>query len=262
MKYSVKEVKKAIPVEKKKRDAIWVKIWPRPLSYYLSALLLNTCVTPNMVSVMSIVVAVLASVFIGIKSEVLIIVGFILLNLFIEFDCIDGMMARTLKSNSYMGEFYDAMGGYTMCAFPLLSLGLCAYHTGRNIILNDCEVLLIMAALGCICNIFSRLIYQKYTSNVMIADSKNGRELLRENDSFYSEKPSFSITYLRLLIDREFGIGGFFPVIAFLSYIFKFIDCVVIIYSIYHVMALFIVFILFCRKASLYDKTVSNWRSR
>ena len=46
------------------------------------------------------------------------------------------MMARTLKSNSYMGEFYDAMGGYTMCAFPLLSIGLCAYHTGRNIILN------------------------------------------------------------------------------------------------------------------------------
>ena len=256
MKYSVKDVKRAIPIEKKKRDSIWTKIWPRPLSYYFSAFLLNIYVTPNMVSVISIIVAILASVFIGINSEGFIIAGLILLNLFIEFDCIDGMMARTLKSNSYMGEFYDAMGGYTMCAFPLLSIGLCAYHTGRNIILNDGEILLILAALGCICDIFSRLIYQKYTSNVMIADSKNGRELIRENDRFYSEKPSFSITYLRLLIDREFGVAGFFPPIVLLAYIFKFIDCVVIIYSIYHILAFLIALILFCRKASLYDYLV------
>ncbi len=31
MKYSVKDVKRAIPIEKKKRDSIWTKIWPRPL---------------------------------------------------------------------------------------------------------------------------------------------------------------------------------------------------------------------------------------
>lgn len=254
MKYSLYEVKVSIPKMKAKRDALWVKLWPRPLSYYLTVIALNIGLTPNTISVLSIVDALIASVLISINNPHSIIIGLILLNFFIEFDCIDGMMARTLKKNSYMGEFYDALGGYTMCAFPLLAVGICALNTKRiKINLASTYILIIIAALGCICDILSRLIYQKYTSNEIMSNLKIGNEIKRENDSFYKKQKKISITYLRLFIDREFGIGGFFPPLVVLAYIVKCLDIIVILYSLYHILAYVAVMYIYCRKATLFE---------
>lgn len=254
MKYSLNKVKSSIPKIKAKRDAFWVKLWPRPLSYYFTVIALNIGLTPNTVSLISILDALIASILISIDNQYLIIIGLILLNLFIEFDCIDGMMARTLKKNSYMGEFYDALGGYTMCAFPLLSVGICAFNTKRVIItLTNTYVLIIFAALGSICDILSRLIYQKYTSNEIMSNLQIGKPIKRENDSFYKEQEKITITYLRLFIDREFGIGGLFPPLVAFSYMFKCLDIIVILYSTYHILAYLAVMYIFCRKATLFD---------
>ena len=253
MKYSYKEIKDSMPPNKANKDAIWVKLWVRPLSYPLSWLFLNLGITPNTVSVISIIDTLLACIFMSLPDSRYIFIGFILLNIFIVFDFMDGTMARTQKKASYMGEFYDAMGGYTMCAFTLLASGICAFNSGKTFWLTNGIALIIIGSLGSICDIFSRLIYQKYTANVMIANSKMNKPISRENDSFYEEKPSFSIKYLRLEFDRQLGIGGFFPPLIFISYLYNFMDIILILYSLYHILAYIAVTILFCRKATVFD---------
>ena len=252
MKVTLDDVKKSLPKEKGRKDAIWVKLWVRPISYPLSLLALKLNISPNQISIVAIIDAVLAAVFMSINNSFFIISGMVLLNLFIVFDCMDGTMARTLKRASYMGEFYDAMGGYTMCAFSLFGAGICAYTSGKNLLFDWEVYLIVIGALGSVCDIFARLIYQKYTANTMMENYKMGKVLMRENDSFYSKEKEnkLSITYLRLEVDRQFGIAGFFPPLLMLSYIFSFMDIVLILYGLYHLLAFVVAMGLFCRKAS------------
>lgn len=254
MKYTYSDVKKSIPPIKVKTDSWWSKCGARQISYWLAARFLNFGFTPNMVSVIAIFDALCAAIFMSINNATCIIIGFVCLDLFVMFDCVDGNMARTLKQASYMGEFYDAIGGYTMCAFTLLGVGLCAYNTGKVLFFSNTFVLVLISAIASISDIFSRLIYQKYTANEMIGNSKLGEPLTRENDSYYDEKPRLSLSYLRLVIDRQFGIAGFFPPIVILGFIFNFLDVVIIGYSIYHILGLIAVFIIFCKKATEFDK--------
>lgn len=243
-----------MPPMKAKRDALYTKLWARPLGYYTAWILLNTNITPNMISIVAVFDSIIACVLMSMNNYICMIIGIIMLNLFLVLDCVDGIMARTLKKNSYMGEFFDALGGYTMCAFPLLAISICAYNSGRTLFLTQAFPLLLFGSLGCITDIFSRLIYQKYTANEMISNSKRGREITRENDAFYEDINKLSITYLRLAIDREFGIGGCFAGIVAVGFIFNFLDIVVLGYSLYHILGFFAVLYIFACKASMYDK--------
>ena len=253
MKITYADVKKSMPKEKAEKDAVWVKIWVRPLSYPLSYFALKMGLTPNSISVMAILDALISCILMSVGDDILAVIGLVLINLFILFDCMDGTMARTLKSNSYMGEFYDALGGYTMCAFSLLAAGICAYQTGRTFFfVKDAQYLIAIGAMGGITDIFSRLIYQKYTANMMITNSRMGKPITRENDMFYTEKGSFSLTYVRLEIDRQFGTGGLFPPFLLLAYFVKALDIVVILYSLYHTVAIIAVMYMYCRKASAF----------
>lgn len=252
-KYTLDDVKQSMPKMKARRDAVWVKLWPRPVSYPLAVLALNAKLTPNMVSVMSIIDVLLSTALLCVNHGVAIAAGLVLLNAFIVFDCVDGTMARTLKVNSYMGEFYDALGGYAICAFPLLALGICAFHTGRTAFFGDGVLTIVLGAFGSVCDIFSRLVYQKYTANEMIANYKKGVPLIRENDSFYKEQSELSLTYLRLEIDRQFGAGGFFPPLAVIAYALRCLDLFVGAYALYHILAYVAVMFIFCKKATRYD---------
>lgn len=261
MTFTLDDIKKSMPREKARKDSIWVKLWVRPISYPLSWLALRLGIMPNQISVVAIIDALLSAVFLSVNNSLFIIGGLLLLNLFIVFDCMDGTMARTLKKASYMGEFYDAMGGYAMCGFSLLGTGICAFNSGRNLFFDNGVYLIVFGALGSICDIFARLVYQKYTANVMIGNYKLGKPLLRENDSFYSgeKQKKINITYLRLEIDRQFGVGGIFPPLLLLSYIFSFIDVIIILYGLYHLLAFVFAMFLFCRKASKFDAEKANF---
>lgn len=254
MKYTYADVKNSMPKEKAARDALWVKLWVRPLSVPLSFVALNMGITPNTISVVSILDTILACVLMMSGNNTLAVIGLVVLNLFILWDCMDGAMARTMKRASYMGEFYDAAGGYTICAFSLLAGGVCAYYSGNVMLFTSVEALILMSALGSICDVFARLIYQKYTVSEIVANVKMNKPIERENDSFETEKPSFSLTYLRNEFDRQFGTGGFFPPILMLSYFLRVMDIVVILYSLYHILAYVAVMVIYCRRATNFDK--------
>jgi phosphatidylglycerophosphate synthase len=261
MKYSIKDVKSATPVEKVKSDSLWLKMWVRPATYPLAALCLNMGITPNTISVVTIIVTVAAFILMCINNPICMVVGLFVMNLWIVFDCMDGNMARTLKQNSYMGEFYDAMGGYTVCALSLLGAGILGYHSGRNVFEFFGAYLMPIGAMGSITDIFSRLVYQKYTANSMIADAKRGREIVRENDTVSQLPNKLNILYIRSRVDKELGPGGFFPPILLIAYFVKTMDIVVVFYTLYHVAALVVILYIFCRKATRYDKEARKEQS-
>lgn len=259
MRYSLTDVKRSMPQAKAKKDALWVKMWVRQLSYPLSALALNFGLTPNQISIISIIDTIAACFLICTKNDFLIIVGFILLNLFILFDCIDGTMARTLKKASYMGEFYDAIGGYTICALSLFAGGICALNTGNVLYVKNLEFLALFSGLGSICNIFSRLIYQKYLICEFYAKYRMKQEIKREYDEIKTdERPKMSLTLIYFQIDRQFGTGGLFPPLLLLFYLINAIDIIIVLYSIYYILLNIISVIVFSVRASKFDRVYSD----
>lgn len=256
MKYTIRDVVASMPKDKASLEPIWGKLFVRPLSYPLTVLAIRIGLTPNMVSIISIISAVIGSVSFATGRFSLMILGIVFFSLFDIFDCVDGNIARTKRISSYMGEFYDAMGGYTMCAFSLFSVGVAAFFSSRTIFIYDSFMLVVLAALGSITDIFSRLIYQKYTANSMIADSKMGKEIVRENDSAVktlttTKKISFST--IRWALDKQFGVGNNYTLILLVAFAFRALDLFIILYSMYHIIAYVAVVYMFCRKATAYD---------
>lgn len=256
--YTLNNVKTSMPKEKAREDSIWAKMWVRSIGNLLAWLCIRIGISANQVSVVAIIDVWLACILMCTNSIPFIILGIVLLNLFIVFDATDGTIARTLKKDSYMGEFFDALGGYTICAFSLLAVGICAANTGKVMLINNPIFLVACGALGSISDILSRLTYQKYTANTMIANYKMGKPIYRENDVFYTDNKKLSFTYLRLKIDREFGVGGFFSLLVLVCYFTDTLDLLCILYTIYHLLAYLVVTVVFCKKASNFGKQLNS----
>ena len=251
MQYTLEEVKQSIPEGKKREDALWTKYVIRPLSYYGTVLLLNLKITPNTVSVAAVLDVLAGFILMCIDNRTCLIWGVILMNLFLYLDCLDGNMARTKKQSSYMGEFFDAVG-----ALSLIATGVAAYYTTEILPQQYKYLLVLMGALGSVADIFSRLIYQKYMNNYFMAEFKRGQMVIkRENDVFYEKNVNRkSLTYIRLKIDRELGVGGSFEILMLVFAVIGLLDVFTILYSLYHIVGLFGVMVLYMVKAVTYEK--------
>ena len=211
MKYTLKEIYESMPKNKSRVSSFWVKLVARPLSYLFTYLLVNIGCSANFVSVLSGVVVFAGCILLAIDNIVCIAIGTILINLWIVLDCCDGNIARVTKKSSYMGEFVDAVSGYTVCAFNLLAIGIAAYN--RSWIFGEKNVVfIIIGAIGCIANLFSRLVYQKYTNCCFVTECKvkGSATYVPENYSHYDPNAKKGLTYYRLRIDRQLGISGLF----------------------------------------------------
>ena len=255
MKYTLKEIYESMPKNKSRVSSFWVKLVARPLSYIFTYFLVNIGCSANFVSALSGVVVFLGCVLLAIDNIACIIIGVILINLWIVLDCCDGNIARVTKKSSYMGEFVDAVSGYAVCAFNLLAVGIAAYN--RSWLLGEKNVVfIIIGAVGCIANLFSRLVYQKYTNCRFVTECKvNGSaKYTPENYSHYDPNAKKGLTYYRLRIDRQLGISGLFMPMLIAAAVFDLYDVMVCGYSLYHVLTLLATFIIFGRKSTQVDK--------
>lgn len=254
--YSLKQIIKSMPKNKKSVSSFWVKIFARPLSYLFTFLFVNIGLSPNAISIISAIVVSGGCVLLSINNQICILLGVILINLWIVLDCCDGNAARVMGKSSYMGEFIDAVSGYVICAFSLLAVGVAAYHKSTLVFGSNCIWLIVIGAIGSISDIFSRLIYQKYTNSIFVTECKlNGSTSYKpENYSFYNPKERHGLLFFRLVVDRQLGISGLFMPLLILCYFFNFYDLLVISYSLYHFLSLIFVFVLYIVKSIKYDK--------
>ena len=180
-----RKIAKATMTEEKKRTDR-IRPFGRPISYVLTVPFLYTKITPNAVTVISILFAiaglVLNSVF---QTNVMFTVGWIMFLLWNLFDGVDGNIARYKKQYSKFGTAFDAMGGYVCIICMLFSSGIAAYHV--DCVLDkylpwDKIALVICGGFAALFNIFPRLMmyFIKATVNdkdySMSADSVTDKE--------------------------------------------------------------------------------------
>ncbi len=142
----------------------------RPISYLMTIPFLYTKITPNQVSIFSIIPAISGFVIMYVASSYL---GYSLgwLGFFLWFllDGVDGNIARYRKQFTKMGSVYDAMAGYIAMILAPFSWGIAAsHHPGwlQNEIGLPADLYIVMGALSGIFVVFPRLMLHKALTTI------------------------------------------------------------------------------------------------
>lgn len=251
--YSLKEIVESLPKKKNSRSSLWVRLFIRKISFIVTYLFINLGISANATSVISVFVALIGSVLLCINQQYCLVAGAIIINFWLVLDCVDGNIARCKKKSSYMGEFFDAMGGYAATTFSIFGVGVAAYHTSGLITKENAYLFIILGAFAAVCNLFSRLVFQRYTVAVFTTNHIVGRPDDMP-ETYTEDKKSFS--YFREQVDKQFGICGLFMILLLIAPFINIYDLVCIIYSAYYILAFVISFFMFCVKAKKYDEMI------
>ena len=258
MKYSFKYIVDSLPKKKNGRSSLWVRLFIRKLSFPFTYLFINTGWTANMVSLLSWVAIFAGATLLCINNFWCMLAGVILTNLWLVLDCVDGNIARCKKQRSFMGDFYDAIAGYGPFAFTTIGLGMAAYHTSFLVDYIGSEyrfVFILIAAVGAMVNLYTRIIHQKYLTCFFVAKKELG-EL--EDITLKDTENKKSFAYIREWIDKNFGVAGLFMPWLFVALFTNTFDIMLIVYTAYYLLSFFAIIVLYCRRATGFEKEAQD----
>lgn len=146
--------------EKKKSLTLFDRYFYRPMANFLVPVLFNNLrMTPNTISIVSLVIAIVGFIFIMVGGKQNLVTGVFFLMFWAVLDCADGSLARTLfykyELRNPLGEFFDAFAGYGIVAFLWLTLGWSAYQDTGD------DRLFFVGALSSVLGLFARVSYSK-----------------------------------------------------------------------------------------------------
>lgn len=95
----------------------------RPLAFLLVKAIYRTSLTPNQLSIFSMVLGVAAGILLGTGGPAAAVVVVVLLFLSVVVDCADGQLARLKKNGTHMGRVVDGAIDYVVGAAMYLGLG-------------------------------------------------------------------------------------------------------------------------------------------
>ena len=104
-----------------------------PLSYPVTYWLLNKKITPNQVSLLSLISCLIGFGFLSLShtlwGRLIGVTGFLIWSIL---DCVDGNLARVRKQFSPIGDLWDAAAGYAAICLMFFGIGASGFdHTGR-----------------------------------------------------------------------------------------------------------------------------------
>lgn len=156
----------------------------RPLSYWLTIPFLNTKLTPNQISYISIIPIFIGFILMTVSdSKIVLMLGWLMFFLWNLLDGVDGNLARYRKQFSKDGSVIDAMAGYASMALTFLSAGVAASNYNGSII--ESKYLIILGSLSSMSLIFPRLVMHKYINSV---GENNSSESVKDKKTFSSLK--------------------------------------------------------------------------
>ena len=244
--YTVKYFRDNLPEWKRKKDPLLSQVFYRPVSFLFSSLFCGIGWTANMVSYLSALVAIVACVCFVMGKP---IVGAILINLWLVFDCADGNIARSVKKECY-GDFADAMSSYVCVGIMFACIGFCAYRTGGVLIEPGNPWIILMGALAGSSDSLMRLIYQKYLNSSV-------EQGIPVNSSEDPEQQG-GINRIRMKVDAYVSLGGFLPLAVLLASIFGFLDAVVILWLVYYGITFVVSALYLARKTFAINTEIAN----
>ena len=146
----------------------------RPLGRILIPICINLKISPNQVTTISTIFSLLGIILLVPGSLVWLLTSFLLLQIALILDMLDGDLAREIGKTTKSGEFLDAMGGYLRGSllFPLMGIGLASnpdngYSFLSNIASISTETLPVLGMLAGISHVVGRLISLRFSSLFM-----------------------------------------------------------------------------------------------
>ena len=205
----------------KVNDPLWSRYVLRPVAFPIVKFLHQFSIKPNSVSLIGTALALLATSMFFVGGYLSCVVAAIIFNIVALLDCVDGTLARYSGVNDPMGSWFDAQTGYTVYAFlPLALSWKVSFSLGENYFFSP-EFILLAGALNSILNLYSRILFQKFS---------NVRNLSISDISSEIEKRS-----VKLLIVNEIGLVGMMMPILLICSIYEkeiiFISGYFIVYS-------------------------------
>lgn len=162
---SYKEIEQRTMTPQKKEECKddWFSFYVgRKITYWMTIPLLQTGITPNQITFLSIAVLVIGFIINCFANTVwLMLLSWFLYFLWSLLDGVDGNLARYKNQFSKFGDIYDTMGGYAAYAFIFLGMGIGAWLNPGPIHRMMREYCIVIGAVSSISSIFPRLIYQK-----------------------------------------------------------------------------------------------------
>ncbi len=188
----------------------------RPLSYVLTIPFLYTNISPNMVSIISIIPIIVGFCLMGFgTTKNVLILGWVCFFLWNLLDGVDGNIARYKKQFSKLGSVYDAMSGYVAMVLSFFGWGWAAAHFGgvvENFTHVNPEMYIIIGALSGIFVIFPRFIMHKAITTVKDENIVSG----------VKDKSSYSP--VKLIALNLTSISGFVQVLMLLAILLNMLD--------------------------------------
>jgi phosphatidylglycerophosphate synthase len=215
---SLSDIKKySLDEDKSKSLTLFDKYFYRPIANILVIPLYNNLkLTPNMISILSLIIAMIGFIFILLGNTQNVIIGLFCLILWAILDCADGCLARTLfykfKITNPLGEFFDAFAGYGVVAFLWLSIGWTAFQNTGDV------RLFLIGSLSSVLALFARVSYNKLLlvklkRNPAIEDKDTRNSFLY---NVYENLEFGSALLPLLLLSLYFDILNFFIILYFL----------------------------------------------
>lgn len=250
MKYSMKDITSSLTKKKNSRSSLWVQLWVRKASFPVTYLFINAGWSANMVSVLSWVLIFVAAVCLCVNDFWWMLAGVILTNFWLVLDCVDGNIARVKKVKTFMGDYFDAVAGYGPFSFTTLALGIAAFNTSMIVPGEYKYWLIVLGGFGAMCNLYMRLVHQKYLNCFFAAE-----QILGENEQITlkdtEDKKSFA--YIREQIDKNLGVSGLFMPWLFVALFTNTFDIMVTFYTLYYVASFVAICYLYSVKASKFE---------
>ena len=166
------------------KNSIWGFYIGRPITYVLTIPFLYTNISPNTITIISIIFIVVSYYFFITATTVSGgLMALLFLFLWSMFDGIDGNVARFkgLKSNS--GDILDTLGGYLAIVVVLLGMGSMALHDPQANVYITREFALEMAGLSAAVALIPRILMHR-----QLATKKKS-----ENVDLLQDKSSYSL---------------------------------------------------------------------
>lgn len=115
-------------------DGFVDRVFNRPMGRFLSKMLIHTPVSPNMISIASIIIGVMAALFLAEGSYRWALIGALLFQVSAIVDCVDGEIARILFKESPLGKWIDLAGDQIVhiSVFAGIAFGLLRNGGGKD----------------------------------------------------------------------------------------------------------------------------------
>lgn len=148
----------------------------RPISYLVAIPFLALRVSPNIITLWSIVFSVLGFFLVAFSNDIYTrIFGALSFFAWNILDGVDGNVARYTKTYSRSGDILDTLGGYLTMSFIILSMGVAAQKTCDFLIVDSYE-LIVVSAISAIFLLIPRLLMHREIALSRVSEAEKLRD--------------------------------------------------------------------------------------